>query len=152
MGYIASSTTITARAYLTEKGREYLFNKNNVRFDSLGNDLFEIKTFTLGDADINYTSDIDLSTGQVPDISGKNESCLKTAINYQQKNLLFYQNFDQLVSDNVNYTVQIPDNILNISLNNIPNGTDTNNTGTDSGAGSGNGSGMGSGDATFNFG
>lgn len=141
MGFLSSANTIYARAYLTEKGREYLFNKNNVRFDASGNDLFEIKTFTLGDADINYEALVQPGTGEVPDISGKNESCLKTSVNYEQRNLLFYKDFDKIVTTNVIYATNAPGNILNINVNTgsnqLPIGPDSVGPGIDSGSGSG---------------
>ena len=104
MGFIASSNTIYATAYLTEVGRQYLFDQNNIRFDANGNDLFQIVTFTLGDPDVNYQVQLPgnlLSSGQVPDISGKGEvgasslkivsgDSLKTT-NYIQNSLLVYQ-------------------------------------------------------------
>ena len=117
MGFIASADTLYAKAYLTEKGREYLFNKSNIRFDQFGDDLFEIKTFALGDPDINYRTTAILLTGEVPDISGKSEGCLKTSVNYEQRNQLFFQNFDQLVSQDVEYNTNLADNILYVSIN-----------------------------------
>lgn len=90
MGKIASASTVYAVAYLTEKGRTYLFNKNNVRFDSNGNDLFEIQTFTLSDPDSNYQTSQRLETGDVPDITGKSDSTLKTTADYAQNSLLYY--------------------------------------------------------------
>ena len=90
MGKIASSTTIYATAYLTEKGRTYLFNKNNVRFDSTGNDLFEIKTFTLSDPDTNYRTAERLVSGDIPDITGKSEGCLKATTDYVQTTVSYY--------------------------------------------------------------
>lgn len=130
MGYLSSGTTIYARAYLTEKGRNYLFNDTNVRFDSLGNDLFRITSFTLGDPDVNYNATQVLPEGQVPDVSGKYDTCLKTALDYQQRNLLFYQNFDQLIANNVDYATDANANILNVNVNlndnDLPTGTDGN--------------------------
>lgn len=90
MGKIASASTVYAVAYLTEKGRTYLFNKNNVRFDSSGNDLFEIKTFTLSDPDSNYQTSQRLESGDIPDITGKSDSSLKTTADYSQTSLLYY--------------------------------------------------------------
>ena len=129
MGYVPSASAITATAYLTERGREYLFNKNNIRFDSSGDDLFEIKTFTLSDADINYRTTTLLVTGEVPDISGENENCLKTSVDVTQRNLLFFQNFDSIISDDVEYSTSLVNNILNVNLN---TGTDDLIVGTDS--------------------
>lgn len=90
MGYIPSADTVYAIAYLTDIGRTYLFNKNNTRFDSVGDDLFEIRNFTLSDADTNYQTTQLLETGEVPDITGKSEGCLKTAANYIQSNLVSF--------------------------------------------------------------
>ncbi len=90
MGYIPSADTVYAIAYLTDIGRTYLFNKNNTRFDSVGDDLFQIKNFTLSDADTNYQTAQLLGTGEVPDITGKSEGCLKTAANYVQSNLISF--------------------------------------------------------------
>ena len=90
MGNIASASTAYAIAYLTEKGRTYLFNKNNVRFDTSGNDLFEIKTFTLGDPDSNYNTAERLVSGDVPDITGKGEGSLKATSDYEQTSMLYY--------------------------------------------------------------
>lgn len=90
MGKIASASTTYAIAYLTEKGRTYLFNKNNVRFDSNGNDLFEIQTFTLGDPDSNYRTAERLESGDIPDVTGKGEGSLKTTSNYVQTSFAYY--------------------------------------------------------------
>lgn len=91
MGYIPSADTVYAVAYLTETGRNYLFNKNNNRFDTAGDDLFEITKFTLSDVDTNYQTTLLLESGEVPDVTG-NESggCLKTTANYVQSNLVAY--------------------------------------------------------------
>lgn len=90
MGYIPSADTVYAVAYLTETGRNYLFNKNNNRFDSAGDDLFEITKFTLSDIDTNYQTVPLLDSGEVPDVTGRSEGCLKTAANYVQSNLIAF--------------------------------------------------------------
>ena len=90
MGKIVSAATVTATAYLTEKGRTYLFNKNNVRFDSNGNDLFEISTFTLGDPDTNYRTEQLLQSGDIPDATGKSEGILKSVADYSQTIFAYY--------------------------------------------------------------
>ena len=90
MGYIPSADTVYAVAYLTETGRNYLFNKNNNRFDSAGDDLFEITKFTMSDMDTNYQTIPLLESGEVPDVTGKNEGCLKTTANYVQSNLIAF--------------------------------------------------------------
>ncbi len=90
MGYIPSAETVYSVAYLTDTGREYLFNKNNTRFDSNGDDLFEITKFTLSDTDTNYKTQTLLDSGDVPDVTGKSEGCLKTTANYVQSNLVAF--------------------------------------------------------------
>lgn len=107
MGYIPSADTVYAVAYLTEIGRNYLFNKNNNRFDSAGDDLFEIKKFALSDGDTNYQTIELLESGEVPDVTGKNDGCLKTMANYVQSNLIAYI-FDSTPT-NVEYTTDLPD-------------------------------------------
>lgn len=105
MGYIPSADTVYAVAYLTEIGRNYLFNKNNNRFDSAGDDLFEIKKFALSDGDTNYQTIELLESGEVPDVTGKNDGCLKTMANYVQSNLIAYI-FDSIPT-NVEYTTDL---------------------------------------------
>ncbi len=112
MGYISSADTVYAVAYLTETGRNYLFNKNNNRFDSAGDDLFEIKKFTLSDTDTNYQLDqsdnspYKLKSGEVPDVTGhRNGGCLKTTANYIQSNLIAFV-FDNTPT-NVEYSTDI---------------------------------------------
>lgn len=114
MGYIPSAETIYAVAYLTETGRNYLFNKTNNRFDGNGDDLFEITKFTLSDADANYRvnqsdgSPYKLESGEVPDIAGsRGGDCLKTTANYIQGNLIAYI-FDDTPT-NVEYSTDLPD-------------------------------------------
>lgn len=107
MGYIPSAQTVYAVAYLTETGRNYLFNENNSRFDNLGDDLFEIRKFALSDSDTNYQSNQLLESGEVPDVTGSaNLSCLKTAANYTQSNLLAFTFSD--VPSNVSYGTSLP--------------------------------------------
>lgn len=105
MGYIPSADTVYAVAYLTETGRNYLFNKNNNRFDSTGDDLFEITKFALSDIDTNYQTVLLLESGEVPDVTGKNEGCLKTTANYVQSNLIAFV-FDNTPT-NVEYSTDI---------------------------------------------
>lgn len=90
MGKLASATTVYATAYLTEKGRQYLFNQNNIRFDSSGNDYFKIETFTLSDIDTNYKTTFRLESGDVPDITGKGEGCLKATADVKQTILTYF--------------------------------------------------------------
>lgn len=117
MGKIASASTIYATAYLTEKGRTYLFNRNNVRFDSNGNDLFEINTFALGDPDSNYTTTERLESGDVPDVTGKSEGCLKATTDYVQT-VFTYFTIDSATLANPVYNTNIVGNILTINTDN----------------------------------
>lgn len=120
MGYIPSAETVYSVAYLTEIGRAYLFNENNNRFDANGDDLFEITKFTLSDTDTNYQTVQLLETGEVPDVTGKSEGCLKTAANYVQTNLISFI-FDGSPT-NVEYNTSLPspNNTLIVSETSIP--------------------------------
>jgi hypothetical protein len=111
MGKIASATTTYAVAYLTERGRKYLFNQGNIRFDAAGNDLLEMLYFTLSDSDTNYQTVARLASGDVPDISGKNDNCIKATADYTQSNLL-YQTVDVLVLADPLYSTSAADNIV----------------------------------------
>lgn len=115
MGKLLSSTTVYATAYLTERGRKYLFNQGNVRFDSAGNDLLEVLYFTLSDADTNYQTAARLISGDVPDVSGKNDNCIKATADYTQTNLL-YQTVDALVLADPLYSTNAPNDILVIDV------------------------------------
>lgn len=55
-----------------------------------GSDLFEIKSFTLGDPDTNYNISARLESGDVPDISGKSEGCLKGTLDLVQSCMSYY--------------------------------------------------------------
>ena len=114
MGKIASASTVYATAYLTEKGRNYLFNKNNIRFDASGNDLFQVQTFTLADPDTNYKTSTRLESGDVPDVTGKSESCLKTAAGYVQS-VFSYFTVDALAFVNAQYNTNIGGSTLLIN-------------------------------------
>jgi len=109
MGNISSAATVYAKAYLTEKGRELLFNKGNSRFDASGNDLFEIKTFSVADPDINYNLDPSyyLKSGQIPDLAGFNSILIK-ATKYsneiQTKMIVFSGDLSTKAYDNELYT------------------------------------------------
>lgn len=70
MGYIASSATITLRAFLTQKGRELLINGTDVDVTSA--------FFSLGDSDSNYNVDYGLEPGYVPDLSGDDSGCVRS--------------------------------------------------------------------------
>lgn len=142
MGYIPSADTVYAVAYLTETGRKYLFDEDGSRFDSGGNDLFEITQFTLSDVDTNYQTLPLLETGEVPDITGKSEGCLKTTANYVQTSLLAFV-FDDTPT-NVEYSTDLdpgtPPSLLipEASLpDKAPGETPPANTGFTSGSGLG---------------
>ena len=79
MGAITSADTIYATAYLTEIGRQYLFQDNNhPRFVELSDgtriDRLKIERFSLGDPDVNYRLPEQLTSGDIPDLSGENEN------------------------------------------------------------------------------
>jgi len=93
MGFIPSSTTIYAEAYLTEIARQYLFgNSTKPRFttrpDGTKLDRFLVTQFSLSDSDTNYRIAHLLSGGTVPDISGANETALKAAKGRYLTNLI----------------------------------------------------------------
>jgi len=90
MGFVPSATTLTATAYLTDRGRELLFNKGNIRYTAAGVDLFQVTQFALSDQDTNYLTGARLTTGEIPDASGESEGCLKTSANLTQQNLIFF--------------------------------------------------------------
>jgi len=120
MGYIPSADTVYATAYLTETGRRYLFNENNNRFDGAGDDLFQITKFALSDSDTNYQlSDAYLlESGDVPDVTGKAEGCLKATANYTQTSLLAYV-FDDTPT-NVEYSTDVDGDQLLIRESDLP--------------------------------
>ena len=111
MGTIKSATTIYATAYLTEKGRQYLFNQGNIRFDSLGNDRLAIKSFTLSDSDMNYNMPLKLVSGEVPDITGKSEGTIKATADYSQSLFLYYT-VDTLALADPQYSSSAPGGTL----------------------------------------
>lgn len=114
MGKIASADTVYATAYLTEKGRTYLFNKGNVRFDANGNDLFQIIAFGLGDPDTNYTATSRFESGDIPDVTGKAEGCLKSTTDYVQTTLVYYS-VDALAFVDPLYSTNVVGNLLTIT-------------------------------------
>lgn len=76
MGYIASSTTLTFKAYLTQKGRELYFNG--------GDEEILTNYFTLGDSDANYfvsSNNNIVKSGFVPNITGTDDICINTISN-----------------------------------------------------------------------
>lgn len=93
MGLIASATTVYARAYLTELGRQYLFNAmSKPRYVTLANnqtvDRLKITRFSLGDPDVNYQLPLPLISGDIPDLSGENENAVTGAKGRSLTNLI----------------------------------------------------------------
>lgn len=81
MGAILSATTVQAQAYLTELGRQYLFQENgHPRFVELEDgtkiDRLKIERFSLGDPDVNYRLANQLESGDLPDLTGENENSI----------------------------------------------------------------------------
>ena len=60
MGFNSTANTLTLTAKLTPIGRQRMISTNNGL----------IKTFSLGDSDANYYTNLSLTTGEVPSISG----------------------------------------------------------------------------------
>lgn len=83
MGNVLSSDTIYAVAYLTDLGRKLLFDPiGNNRFVQNGSnviDSFKPVYFSMSDPDYNYTvtSGISLETGDISNVSGKNNGSIK---------------------------------------------------------------------------
>lgn len=93
MGFIASSSTVTAIAYVTELGRQYLFgNSTKPRFTTDSNgvkiDRFKPVRFSLGDPDSDYNNPNILSAGTIPDISGAFEDTIKGAKGRDLSNII----------------------------------------------------------------
>ena len=81
MGFIPQINTKTLYAYLTPKGRQYILDGDKVDF--------QVEFFSLHDDDVNYyiSSNISagttstyytLQSGFIPDITGDNDSCIKS--------------------------------------------------------------------------
>jgi len=84
MGLISSAETVYAQAYLTELGRQYLFDSpSKPRYLKLPNgqtvDRLKIQRFSLGDPDVNYNLPLLLKSGEIPDLSGENENAVTGA-------------------------------------------------------------------------
>lgn len=93
MGLIQSATTVYARAYLTELGRQYLFDATSKpRYVTLSNgrtvDRLKITRFSLGDPDVNYQLPLPLTSGDIPDLSGENENAVTGAKGRSLTNLI----------------------------------------------------------------
>lgn len=129
MGEIASATTVYAVAYLTELGRQYLFNSNeNPRYITLANgqtiDRLQIVRFSLGDTDVNYRLAEQLDSGEVPDLSGENETAVKGTKGRVLDNLISPgdTSLPKESIDTVEYKTTYPDIIwdLGTNINNLP--------------------------------
>ncbi len=70
MSFVASASTITLTAYLTNKGRNFLIS--GVKSD------IEATQFILGDSDMNYNLTLLLTSGNVPDLTGDGVNCVKS--------------------------------------------------------------------------
>lgn len=93
MGLIQSASTVYAVAYLTELGRQYLFdsNKKPRYINGPGGttiDRLRIERFSLGDPDVNYELPLLPESGDVPDLSGENENAITGAKGRQLNNLI----------------------------------------------------------------
>jgi hypothetical protein len=93
MGAITSADTIYATAYLTEIGRQYLFqDSNHPRFVELSDgtriDRLKIERFSLGDPDVNYRLPNLPTSGNIPDLSGENENNITGAKGRTLNNLI----------------------------------------------------------------
>jgi len=128
MGAITSASTVYATAYLTEVGRKYLFQEgNNVRFVTLPDgtkiDKLKIERFSLGDPDVNYQLPYFLGSGDIPDLSGENESSITGA---KGRNLNSLINPAEALMGTGNDTLEYTSSLdivtfdLNKALNQIP--------------------------------
>lgn len=111
MGLVPSATTVYARAYLTELGRQYLFDSlSRPRYMQLPNgqtvDRLKITRFSLGDPDVNYTIPLPLLSGDIPDLSGENENSVTGAKGRMLDNLISpgMSNIPSQNIDSVNYS------------------------------------------------
>ena len=116
MGKVASASTIYATAYLTGKGRSYLFNSSNTRFNNAGADLFAVTSFTLCDPDVNYNTIALLKSGDVPDVTGTADEPLKAAADYKQTSFSYFT-IDSAVLVNPLYNTNLANNLLTINTN-----------------------------------
>jgi len=94
MGSVLSSDTIYAVAYLTDLGRKLLFDPiTNNRFIQNGNtiiDAFKPVYFSMSDPDYNYsiTPGFAFETGDISNVSGKNDDCIKGTVVKEESNLI----------------------------------------------------------------
>ena len=132
MGQILSSDTVYAVAYLTELGRNYLFDPaGSGRFQN-GMDLFQIAYFSMSDPDVNYNLALLPESGDVPDVSGNNSTCVKGTIMNVEENLISYNGIisgvngisapsnQNLATYSVTTNANATNNILSFSIDSIP--------------------------------
>lgn len=126
MGLISSSTTVYSQAYLTELGRQYLFDSpSKPRYVTLPDgqtiDRLKIARFSLGDPDINYGLPLLLESGDIPDLSGDNENAVTGAKGRMLTNLISpgASNIPSTDIDTVEY--HSTNNSINFNLNTAAN-------------------------------
>lgn len=131
MGNLLSSSTIYANAYLTSKGRDYLFNNENNRFVTIAGqpiDLLKITQFSLSDPDANYNVDedhslLEMGNGNIPDLSGENENCIKSAIIEIETNLISFDGsipgggINPGIGIEIQYMTNLSDDTVVININ-----------------------------------
>ena len=134
MGHILSSNTIYANAFLTELGRKYLFDPiPNNRFSQLSDgtmlDAFKIVYFSLSDPDYNYNINYGnaFESGDVANISGKNEDSIKGTIVKDEDNLISVNGVIDGGTVDSPYTLEtnIAGSVVKINLNSMPTTTTT---------------------------
>ena len=122
MGFIAATSAVTASAYITELGRQYLFgNAPKPRFYTDVNgvqiDRFEPVNFSVGDPDANYNLSIQnqLSGGTVPDLGGALQEVIKGAKGRDLTNIITPKDASfQTDITSLQYTSSLP--VVNIDF------------------------------------
>jgi hypothetical protein len=125
MGLIPSATTVYARAYLTELGRQYLFNAlSKPRYVTLANgqtvDRLKITRFSLGDPDVNYQLPLPLVSGDIPDLSGENENAVTGAKGRSLTNLISPGSSSIPANDITSVTYKTTQSAINFNVNVAP--------------------------------
>lgn len=127
MAKTSSSIMYNLNAFITEKGRRYLFGKdssnNSIRFTN-GVDNFKVQQFSVYDSDVNYNSHNKLQSGEIPSISGTRNNPLKTSVNIKRDNAILYLgNNVPSVSFNTNQItlIQGQSTTFSIQLSHFPN-------------------------------
>lgn len=125
MGLIPSATTVYARAYLTELGRQYLFDAiSKPRYVTLANgatvDRLKITRFSLGDPDVNYQLPLPLTSGDIPDLSGENENAVTGAKGRSLTNLISPASSNIPANDITSVVYKTTTNAINFNTNVAP--------------------------------